>query len=255
MSRIPHAALALFLSVPIFSSPPPPRVPIVVELFTSEGCSSCPPADAFLAELGRTQPVSGAEIIPLEEHVDYWNSLGWRDPFSSAAITERQEDYARRFRLSGPYTPQMVIAGRTQFSGNAGSQVRAAIVAAAQVPSFEVSLAVASEASDSKARASIRVNELPANSPEPAEVFLAITEDALASHVSAGENSGRRLVHSAVLRRLSSVGRIKPGQPLSAEERIAFDRDWKHENLRIVAFLAGAKTGHILGAAAVRVAP
>src|SRR5262245_20642769 len=94
------------------------RVPVIVELFTSEGCSSCPPADEALIRLARTQPVPGVEIIAMSEHVDYWNSLGWNDPFSSAQLTQRQDEYVQVFGLNGNYTPQMVVNGREQFVGN-----------------------------------------------------------------------------------------------------------------------------------------
>src|SRR5438876_2184815 len=114
--------------------------PIIVELFTSEGCSSCPPADEVLARLERTQPVPGAEIIPLSEHVDYWNYIGWADPFSAAAFSARQGEYARTFGLDGAYTPQMVIDGQTEFIGSNLSQARSAIAKAAQASKAQVTL-------------------------------------------------------------------------------------------------------------------
>src|ERR1700747_995744 len=99
------------------SEPGPPRKAVVVELFTSEGCSSCPPADKLLINFREQHRNDGVEIIPLGFHVDYWNRLGWRDRFSSAAYSQRQEDYADRMKLGGPYTPQMVADGETQFVG------------------------------------------------------------------------------------------------------------------------------------------
>ena len=111
--------------------------PVLVELFTSEGCSSCPPADDLLARLERTQPV-----IVMSEHVDYWNRIGWTDPYSSHAFSERQENYARRFRINGPYTPQMVVDGRTEFVGSDGYEAVNAIRAAAKETKAAISAMV-----------------------------------------------------------------------------------------------------------------
>ena len=124
---------ALNLFVPLLSgqaatpSAPAQRVPVLVELFTSEGCSDCPPADALLAKLDATQPISGVQAIVLSEHVTYWNHQGWSDPFSFDAMTERQEDYGRRFGLDSNYTPQMVVDGVEQFVGSNSRALVAAV--------------------------------------------------------------------------------------------------------------------------------
>jgi hypothetical protein len=106
---------------------PPPPVPVVVELFTSEGCASCPPADSVLEKLIASQPVAGARIIGLGEHVDYWDRLGWKDRFSSAAVTSRQRQYQARFRTESIYTPQMIVDGRAEFVGGDDSAARRAV--------------------------------------------------------------------------------------------------------------------------------
>ena len=116
------------------------RTPVLVELFTSEGCSSCPPADDFLIQLDKEQPVPGAEIIAISEHVDYWNRLGWADPFSSAAFSDRQHQYARALGTNQMYTPQMVVDGRTEFIGSQEGKARRGIAQAAQAPKAKVGL-------------------------------------------------------------------------------------------------------------------
>ncbi len=105
------------LAAGVYAAEPNGRVPVLAELFTSEGCSSCPPADALLMKLDKMQPVAGAQIIVLSEHVDYWNSLGWRDPYSSAQFTQRQGMYTHAL-IAENYTPQMVIDGRKEVLGS-----------------------------------------------------------------------------------------------------------------------------------------
>jgi hypothetical protein len=175
-------------------------VPVLVELFSSEGCSSCPPADALLMRLLRDQPVPGVRIIALAEHVDYWNDLGWRDPFSLPLFTARQETYARRLAAGGVYTPQLVVAGAAHLLGSDEGAARAAIAAAATTMRGEVSARVVPGAAGEL--------DVAARWPEgvEAEVLVALVQDRVTSGVKGGENAGRKLEHVAVARSLSVVG-------------------------------------------------
>jgi len=177
------------------------RTPVVVELFTSEGCSSCPPADLLLTRLSEKQSIVGVEIIALSEHVDYWNRLGWRDPFSSAELTARQQRYAEVFGTDRVYTPQMVVDGRTEFVGSDAARADRVIADAARQPKAAVRLSLA------QGRLQIRVAPLPRRGVS-ADVLLAITENSLESNVSRGENAGRRLRHIAVVRRLIQLAHV-----------------------------------------------
>lgn len=233
-----------------------PLRPVVVELFTSEGCSSCPPADSLLAQLDQQQRLGGAEVIALEEHVDYWDQLGWRDPYSSAQWTKRQQEYAASFRNEGVYTPQMVVDGRTEFVGSSQSRAKSAIAEAAREPKAEVSLKSEGPAGG-KGRVSVEVKMLPTGESREAQVWLAITESGLHSNVSRGENAGEDLHHAAVVRSLRKIGNAATNREsaFSGRQDVSFDSGWMKENLRIVVFVQDPKSRHILGAASVRVAP
>src|ERR1700719_816561 len=124
------------------------RVPVIVELFTSEGCSSCPPADLWLGRLERSQPVARARVIALEEHVDYWNQHGWVDPFSAPHYRGRQNDYALAFHAENIYTPQMIVNGQTEFVGDDGNRAYQVIGAAKQMQITSVDLRNAMSAKD-----------------------------------------------------------------------------------------------------------
>src|SRR5215468_11074005 len=130
MTRTLLLSVALAAPVTVLAQPAPPA-PVLVELFTSEGCSSCPPADAFLADLASGRVSAGAEVVPLALHVDYWNRLGWKDPFSSSAFTERQAMYEK---MRGIYTPQMVVDGENELVGSNRSRALDVIRAAARAP-------------------------------------------------------------------------------------------------------------------------
>jgi hypothetical protein len=232
------------------------RSAVIVELFTSEGCSSCPPADDVLARLERTQPVEGAEIIALGEHVDYWNYIGWSDPFSSPAFSQRQGAYADAFGRDGNYTPQMVVDGRAEFVGSNWNKAVAAIANAAHAPKADVQISPARKASGAISL-QVRASNLPAVTANGAvDLLLAITESNLSSNVTRGENAGRRLNHRTVVRYLSllSSAEAKHDASFSSETNVALAKGWKPENLRAVAFLQERKSRRVIGAGVVKLA-
>ena len=228
--------------------------PVVLELFTSEGCSSCPPADAFLKQLDDAGHVNEVEVIAIEEHVDYWDNLGWRDPFSSHDWTARQEDYARSLGHDGIYTPQLVVHGRRDLVGSSSREARQDIVEASKIPSASLRFS-AVDVSAKSAEFSISIENAPPEA-RSARLQIAVTERGLASNVLRGENEGRNLSHAPVLRSLTNV-RIPKGNSSARTEvqaTVQLDPSWKRGNLRFVAFLQDPDNLHILGAAAATVA-
>jgi hypothetical protein len=231
------------------------RNPVLVELFTSEGCSSCPPADEALVQLEAKQPVPGAQVIALEWHVDYWNRLGWADPYSSAEATARQESYSEAFRLDGVYTPQVVIDGRKQLVGGS-ADVGKEISDAARGTKARIQLSLTGrDANSVQIRA--QMGERPAVAAnDRAELWLAITEGNLQTEVLRGENAGRRLKHSAVVRRLKRVATVLQGakEPPAAEWNEELDPSWVRSQLRATAFLQEVRSRRVLAAATLSLA-
>jgi hypothetical protein len=224
-----------------------PRVPVLVELFTSEGCSSCPPADDLLAELASTQPVEGVEVVPLGLHVTYWDGLGWPDAFGHPSHADRQAKYAEAFGRDGVYTPQMVVDGATGFPGGRGRAAEAIRAAAKAAGKVRVELKVVRAGKET-----VEVElKLPEGERRDAELVLALTESGLSSQVKRGENAGRTLRHAAVARALQVVGPAKA----TATARLELQPRWNRHALQVVAFVQERASRRVVGVAAVPVPP
>ncbi len=199
--------IAAGIAVALVTASAPAQRAVLVELFTSEGCSSCPPADALLRQVNGTQTSGGQWIVGISEHVTYWNSLGWSDPFSSSLYTERQHDYSQRFHLEGSYTPQMVINGAEQIVGSdrAGLE-RAVETEEAQRPQMSLRILSMSVAQNTLTVNFSTSGDLPA---QGADLIAVLADDSDRSSVQRGENSGRTLEHVAVARSISRVARVR----------------------------------------------
>jgi hypothetical protein len=242
------AAVLLTLFAP--GGPPPTRVPVLVELFTSEGCSSCPPADALLESLQRDQPVDSAEIVPIGLHVDYFDHLGWKDTFGSPSYTARQRGYSPIFGPDSLYTPQIVVDGHEAVAGNDGDLVHRTIKSAAARP--HLPLRATAQLTADRLRLAI---DLPAAPPdaEKIQVLAAITQDGLSTIVKRGENSGRTLHHVAVARKVQPLGFLTADAGL-VEAQLQIARGWGTNGLKAVAWLQGIKSRQVYGAAVAEIA-
>ncbi|HEY7097358.1 MAG TPA: DUF1223 domain-containing protein [Terriglobales bacterium] len=217
--------------------------PVLVELFTSEGCSSCPPADRLLQQLDASQPISGAQIIVLSEHVDYWNSIGWKDPFSSSLFSGRQAAYASHFGLSSVYTPQMVVDGFAELTGSDKVRANHAIEGALASEKVPVRLSSIVLNGDS-VRAHVDVDP----SKAPADVYVALALNRAESNVKSGENSGHHLTHVAVVQQLQKVGSLTTEKKFSQDVEIRVPQKADSSNLRAIAFVQQPGPGKVLGA-------
>jgi hypothetical protein len=232
------------------------KQPVILELFTSEGCSSCPPADSLLSKLSADQPLDGVEIIALEEHVDYWNHDGWTDPFSSPDFTSRQEEYSHVLPDGGVYTPQMVVDGRAQFVGSRTHEAHDQIRWAASHPKSRLLLTPISAPNPHSRSFTLTLDpSSPSLDSSPLDLWIAVTEKNLHSNVTAGENSGHTLQHAPVARELRKRKSIS--LPLSAPIQFTVNllKDWQPANLTVVAFLSNPHTHQIQAAGSVPITP
>jgi hypothetical protein len=231
------------------------RVPVLLELFTSEGCSSCPPADRLLEALDR-QPVANAELIVVSEHVDYWNYLGWSDPYSSPLFSERQHQYAERLGTS-VYTPQLVIDGQFQAVGSDQREVMDAIARAQRSPMLPISIRATTAGGSTMAH--VEAN----SSGKAAELYIIVAADHARTQVQRGENGGRLLSHVAVAQAIVRAGKWEkwekgegsavtardvpiPSKPDAGRPQTAAGET------RLIAILRDPQNGRVLGAAQTR---
>lgn len=216
--------------------------PVLVELFTSEGCSDCPPADQLLEQLDKAQPIAGAHAIVLSEHVTYWDQEGWRDPFSMEAMTQRQKQYAWRLGISDVYTPQAVIDGSAQLVGSNARGLQDAVTKAAAQPKEELKIADAQWTAGA-VHFSVRGGSAPNGKTT---LVAALAEDSAQSSVARGENAGKNLRHVAVVRAMQEMGKdADDGRALTLKASEVS----KDGPLRLVVFLADRHNGHVLAVA------
>jgi hypothetical protein len=224
------------------------RVPVLLELFTSEGCSSCPPADRLLEVLDEKQPVAGADLIVLSEPVDYWDRLGWKDPFSSSQYTARQQDYTNRYNFDGVYTPQLVVDGRYGLVGGDGREASSAIRKAIRERKIPIAISNLARNGD---QVTGRIEFLADQHFKGVSgiLYVALADNRQESQVVRGENAGRSLTHVAVTRVLKQVGAIDLDSASTKKITLPVQPGSVATGSRLVAFIQDPKSGHVLGVA------
>ena len=232
---------------------PPDGRTAVIELFTSQGCSSCPPADRLLSKLAQDPRYPG-KVIPLSFHVDYWNYIGWTDPYSSSRWSDRQKLYAARaFHSNRIYTPQVVVNGRAECVGSQEAAVLDRVTdALAADPAGRVSLALDPPTPDGHLRVKVGAKLAKAVGSGDLDLWVAIYESGLSTSVKAGENASRVLRNDRVVRRFEKAFTLPgtAGAEKSGEIVLGLDKRWKTGDLGVAAFLQDPATLAIHGAAA-----
>lgn len=222
-------------------SAPAERVPVLVELFTSESCAACSAASGVLQTLEEQQPIPGVEVIGLEMPMDSWNAQGFRDPFALRQMTNRQNEYVRLFKLDNLLIPQMVIGGQEQLAGSDPAQARDAIARAARSQRALVEVSF-----ESASVATVKVDKLPSTAQD-SEIWMAVTESASA------DDHGGPMRHTGVVRSLVQLGTTGPGRPTTYSMHLRFNPRWRREDLKYVVFVQDRASRKIW--AATEVAP
>lgn len=227
--------------------------PVLVELFTSEGCSSCPSADEFLEQMDAAQPVPGVQLIVLSEHVDYWNHDGWKDPYSSASVTERQSGYVRSLRLNTPYTPQFIVDGANELKGG-GPEVTQILLKASAAPKVAVRINSLRVESGSPALLKAHIDVDGTSQKHSAEIFVVMALDHAESQVLRGENTGRHLTHVAVAQEFVKIGKLEKQKAFSQDLQVKLKPGTDPANIRLIAFVQEPGLGKVLGTALQKIA-
>jgi hypothetical protein len=255
--RLHPALAALFVTLATSPSQAPsqtssqPREPVLVELFTSEGCSSCPPADRLLSELERQQPVPTANIIVLEEHVDYWDRQGWHDRFSSSQFTERQNGYAPRLKFDDPYTPQMVVDGSVQLLGSDPQKALTTITKASQAS--KIPLTLAAPTTDGR-HIACSVSAASGSNLPKGDLYAVVVQPTASTEVKSGENGGHHLDHVNVVRSMQRIGKIQDLGSGPVKFNLNVPSSTEANDLNIVVFAQTSNQGPIEGVAAISTA-
>jgi len=223
------------------------RTPIFVELFTSEGCSSCPPADLWLQQLDATQPIPGAEIIVLSEHVDYWDHDGWKNPYSLATSNDRQSGYVRAMGLSTAYTPQAIVNGTSELQLSALQQIRQVFVKEASAARVPVSIGALKVDESVSAILRTHVDVDGGEVKRNADIFAALALDHAKSQVAHGENGGKLLTHVAVAQEFVKIGKLQKGKAFGEDIQIKLRPNMDSQNLRLIVFVQEPELGKVLG--------
>ena len=225
-----------------------PSGSVVLELFTSQGCSSCPPADALLRKLSE-EPEWQGRLVALGYHVDSWNYVGWTDPFSTADWTDRQVAYAKQVSAGRTYTPQAIINGKFSAVGSDERSIRKQLADAAAQPAGKVALKLTRDGR----KVTVELSTTPPSGhAERLDLMLAVVESGLVTDVAHGENAHRTLHDDYVVRRLQRAAKVA-GADKTTSLNVHLERDWKPENVRFAAFLQDPDTRAIYGAASAAV--
>ena len=246
LMRIFFVALLLSAGIaPAYSQSASTGTPVLVELFTSEGCSSCPPADKLLGALQTQQPVPGAHIVAVEEHVDYWDRQGWRDRFSSARFTQRQSFYAPRLNFEDSYTPQMVVDGATQFLGSDSAKALSVIAQAAQKEKIPLRLS-APVVSGRAVSGSVSVQDGATSLPH-GDLYAVLIQPSASTEVKGGENGGKQLSHVSVARAFARVGKIEDLSRGPVDFKITAPAEADPAGMRLILFAQLSSQGAVRG--------